>query len=116
MKNQFHELTLEEFLEEITRQEQSFFKKKAAESEKSYVTEMFGELYFRENPESSISHLFPPMPNPSSPNNENANKASISEAEFEKIRISEKLPNGDIALHVNEMQIGKGGENNQKLN
>lgn len=105
MKNQFHELTLEEFLEEITKQEQSFFKKKAAESEKSYVTEMFGELYFRENPESSISHLFPPMPKPPSAN-ENANKASISEAEFEKISISEKLPNGDIALHVNEMQIG----------
>ncbi|KAK4359790.1 hypothetical protein RND71_022019 [Anisodus tanguticus] len=108
MKDQFHELTIEEFLEEITRQEESFFQKKAAENEKSYVTEMFGELYFRENPESSITHLFPPMPKKST--NENANKASISEAEFEKINFSEKLPNGDIALHVKEMQIGKGGK------
>ncbi|XP_060186283.1 uncharacterized protein LOC132615687 [Lycium barbarum] len=101
MKDQLHELTLEE----ITRQEQFCSQKKAAENKKSYVTEMFGELYFRENPESSIKHLFPPMPKNAT--KENANKASISETKFEKINFSEKLPNGDIALHVNEMQIAK---------
>ncbi|XP_055817375.1 uncharacterized protein LOC129886626 [Solanum dulcamara] len=109
MKDQFHELTFKEFLEEITRQEQSFFQKKAAENnEKSYVTEMFGELYFKENnAESSIKHIFPPMPKKYT-NENNANKASISE-EFEKININEKLPHGDdIVLNVNEMQKGKG--------
>ncbi|KAJ8526357.1 hypothetical protein K7X08_028834 [Anisodus acutangulus] len=109
MKDQFNELTLEEFLEEITRQEQKHFRKKAAENEKSYVTEMFGELYFKENLETSIKHLFPPMPKYSTYEN-NANKVSISEAEFGRINFSEKLPNGDIDLHVNEMQIGKEGK------
>ncbi|MCD7460083.1 hypothetical protein HAX54_042815 [Datura stramonium] len=99
MKDQFHELTIEEFLEEITRQEQSFFQKKAA------------ELYFRENSESSIKHLFPPIfPQKITSENNANNKASISETEFQKISFSEKLPNGDIALHVNEMQKGKGGK------
>lgn len=73
MKDQFHELTLKEFLEEITRQEQFFFQKKAA------------ELYFKENnSESSIKHIFPPMPKKSASEN-NANKASISEVESERI-------------------------------
>ncbi|XP_059309590.1 uncharacterized protein LOC132060619 isoform X2 [Lycium ferocissimum] len=102
MKDQFHELTFEEFLEEITRQEQFFFQKKAAENEKSYVT----ELYFRENLESSIKHPFPPMPKNAT--KENANKASISETKFEKINFSEKLPNDDIALKGKE-------EKNQRI-
>ncbi|KAL3323834.1 hypothetical protein AABB24_038152, partial [Solanum stoloniferum] len=114
MNDQFHELNFREFMDELTKQEQSFFQKKAAENnnEKSYVTEIFGELYFKENNgESFIKDFFPPMPKKSSSEN-NANKASISQAEFEKINFNEKLPNGDdIVVNVNdEMQKGKGGE------
>ncbi|KAK6775360.1 hypothetical protein RDI58_026361 [Solanum bulbocastanum] len=85
MKDQFHELNFREFMDELAKQEQSFFQKKAAgnNNEKSYVTEIFGELYFKEN-----------------------------NAEFEKINFREKLPNGDdiVVNVIDEMQKGKGGK------
>lgn len=80
MKNQFQELNFREFMDVLTKQEQYFFEKKAAENknEKSYVNEIFGELYFEENNgESSIEHIFPPMPKKNSSEN-NANKGIIS--------------------------------------
>ncbi|KAM3200722.1 hypothetical protein P3L10_033084 [Capsicum annuum] len=92
MKDQFRELTFKEFLEEITRQEQSFFKKKRSEMVK-------------ENPELSIKDLFPPMPKITTSEN-NAYNTSTSKAKFEQINVSEKMPNSDIV--VNEMQKGKG--------
>ncbi|KAM3360110.1 hypothetical protein P3S68_019822 [Capsicum galapagoense] len=70
MKDQFRELTFKEFLEEITRQEQSFFQKKRAEM-------------LKENPELSIKDLFPPMPNKTTSKN-NAYNASTPETEFEQ--------------------------------
>ncbi|WMV53664.1 hypothetical protein MTR67_047049 [Solanum verrucosum] len=113
MKDQFHELNFREFMDELTKQEQSFFQKKAAENnnEKSYVTEIFGELYFKENngEYSFIKNFFPPMPKKSSSENNANYKASISQAEFEKINFSEKLPNGDdivVNYVTDEMQKG----------